>query len=282
MNANKSSPLARARTLLFVPGNRPERFQKAIDSGADAVVLDLEDSVPSDEKDTARQTVIQALPMLSDRACIVVRCNPVDSDQGSADLMALAGLPMAGLMVPKCESELGLRSVAQHLTQVALLPIIESARGYLALHEIAHATHVCRLVVGHIDFLADTGMTTSRGQTELDPLRFAVTLHSRAAQLASAVDGVSVSLEEESSWTEDSERALRFGMGGKLCIHPRQVPVVHAAFQPTDKELLWAQSVATAMSASGGAALQLKGQMIDAPVLLQAQRILARARRTAP
>lgn len=278
MSANLSSPLALARTLLFVPGNRPERFQKAIDSGADAVVLDLEDSVPLSAKDDARQTVIRALAMLTGKACIVVRCNPPDSDEGSSDLMALTGVPMAGLMVPKCESELGLRSVAQHLPQAVLLPIIESAQGYLALQQIANATHVCRLVVGHIDFLADTGMTCSRDQAELDSLRFAVAVHSRAAHLANAVDGVSVSIEDESSWREDTERALRFGMGGKLCIHPRQVPAVHAAFQPTEKELLWAKSVASAMSASGGAALQLQGKMIDAPVLLQAQRILARAR----
>ena len=278
MSANLSSPLALARSLLFVPGNRPERFQKAIDSGADAVVLDLEDSVPLSAKDDARQSVIRALPMLTGKACIVVRCNSPESYEGSSDLMALTGVPLAGLMVPKCESELGLRSLAQHLPQAVLLPIIESAKGYLALQHIANAAHVCRLVVGYIDFLSDTGMTCSRDQAELNSLRFAVAVHSRAAYLASAVDGVSVSIEDESSWREDTERALRFGMGGKLCIHPRQVPAVHAAFQPTEKELLWAQTVVSAMSASGGAAMQLRGEMIDAPVVLQAQRLLARAR----
>jgi citrate lyase subunit beta/citryl-CoA lyase len=240
--------------------------------------LDLEDSVPLAEKDAARQTVIRALPMLSGAACTVVRCNPPASEHGQSDLVALAGAPMAGLMVPKCESDLILHSVSQRLPQTALLPIIESAQGYLALSLIANADHVCRLVVGHIDFLADTGMTCSREQVELDSLRFAITMHSRAAQLASAIDGVSVSIDNEPSWREDTERALRFGMGGKLCIHPRQVPAVHAAFQPTEKELIWARSVVAAMNASGGAALQFQGEMIDAPVLMQAQRLLARAR----
>lgn len=278
MTVNLSSPLARARTFLFVPGNRPERFQKAIDSGTDAVVLDLEDSVPFAEKDSARLAVIHALALLSSQACLVVRCNHPGSEQGQSDLMAMAGVPMAGLMVPKCESDLTLHSVSLQRPGTALLPIIESAKGYLALPQIAKAAQVCRLVVGHIDFLADTGMTCSPDQRELDTLRFEVTMHSRAAQLACAVDGVSVSLQDEQTWQGDTERALRFGMGGKLCIHPRQVAVVHAAFQPTPSELSWAQSVVSAMSAYGGAALQLEGEMIDAPVLLQAQRLIARAR----
>jgi citrate lyase subunit beta/citryl-CoA lyase len=181
-------------------------------------------------------------------------------------------------MVPKCESAQTLQAVSRLLPGLPLLPIIESAAGYLALPQIALAPNVCRLVVGHIDFLADTGMVCSPDQRELDTLRFQVAMCTRAGQLAAAVDGVTVSVDDEAALRADTERAVRFGMGGKLCIHPRQVQGVHTAFRPTATEEDWAQRVLAAMAASGGSAVQLDGKMIDAPVLLQAQWILARVR----
>jgi len=271
--------LAAARSFLFVPGNRPERFLKAIESGADVVVIDLEDSVPLQNKHAARAGVCQALPTLPATACLVVRINSPETRIGLQDVQALAAYPqLAGLMVPKCESTQTLQSVSSLLPGLPLLPIIESAAGYLALPHIALTPHVCRLVVGHIDFLADTGMVGSPDQRELDTLRFQVTICTRAGQLAGAVDGVTVSVGDETLLRADTERAVHFGMGGKLCIHPRQVQGVHAAFKPTKDELVWAQRVIAAMTASAGAAVQLDGKMIDAPVLLQAQRILLRVR----
>jgi citrate lyase subunit beta/citryl-CoA lyase len=271
--------LAAARSFLFVPGNRPERFLKAIESGADVVVIDLEDSVPVQNKHAARAEVCQVLQTLPDTACWVVRINNPDTRIGLQDVQALAACTqLAGLMVPKCESAQTLQSVSSLLPGLSLLPIIESAAGYLALPHIALAPNVCRLVVGHIDFLADTGMVVSPDQRELDTLRFHVAMWTRAGQLAGAVDGVTVSVDDETVLREDTERAVRFGMGGKLCIHPRQVQGVHSAFMPTAVERVWAQRVIAAMAASGGAAVQLEGKMIDAPVMLQAQRILLRVR----
>lgn len=274
-----SQALASARSFLFVPGNRPERFLKAIDSGADAVVIDLEDSVPLQSKDAAREGVCLALPTLPASACVVVRINSPETAMGLQDVAALAECPrLAGLMVPKCESAQVLQSVYQVLPGLPLLPIIESAAGYLALPQIALAPNVGRLVVGHIDFLADTGMVCSPDQRELDPLRFQVAMCTRAGNLDAAVDGVTVSVDDEAALRVDTERAVRFGMGGKLCIHPRQVQGVHEAFRPAAAEVDWAERVLAAMSASGGAAVQLDGKMIDAPVLLQARRIIARVR----
>jgi citrate lyase subunit beta/citryl-CoA lyase len=274
-----SSTLASARSFLFVPGNRPERFLKALDSGADAVVIDLEDSVPLQGKDAARAGVCQALSTWPANACVVVRINSPETPVGVQDVHALAACPgLAALMVPKCESAATLQWVSQAMPSLPLLPIIESANGYLALPQIALAPNVSRLVVGHIDFLADTGMVCSPDQRELDTLRFQVAMCTRAGQLAAAVDGVTVSVDDEAVLRTDTERAVRFGMGGKLCIHPRQVPGVHAAFRPSAAEEDWAQRVLAAMAASGGSAVQLDGKMIDAPVLLQAQRILARVR----
>jgi citrate lyase subunit beta/citryl-CoA lyase len=274
------STLCAARSFLFVPANRPERFAKALASGADAVILDLEDSVPLDGKAEARDTLRQAWPQLQQAACaVVIRINSPDTEWGQQDLSGLQGLSgLAGIMVPKCEGAHNLQRVAQAFAGVPSLPIIESALGYLALREIAQAPQVGRLVVGHIDFLADTGMNVGEDQRELDSLRFEVAMCTRLGKLAPAVDGVTVSVDDEALIRADTERALRFGFGAKLCIHPRQVPVVHATLAPTPTQIEWAQRVLAAMQASNGSAAQLDGKMVDLPVVLQAQRLLGRVR----
>lgn len=277
MNA---SALARARSFLFVPANRPERFAKALASGADAVILDLEDSVPLQTKAEARDAIRQAWPQLQVSTCaVVIRINSPETEWGQQDLTDLQGLEgLAGIMVPKCEGAQTLQRVAQAFPGVPTLPIIESAAGYLALRDIAQAPQLGRLVVGHIDFLADTGMQCSDDQRELDTLRFEVAMCTRQANLAPAVDGVTVSVDDEALIRLDTERSLRFGFGAKLCIHPKQVPVVHATFAPTAAQIDWAQRVLAAMAASKGSAVQLDGKMVDLPVVLQAQRLLARVR----
>lgn len=275
-----ASLISTARSFLFVPANRPERFAKALASGADAVILDLEDSVPLQAKAEARDAVRQAWPQCQTaHTALVVRINSPETACGLQDMAALQGLPqLAALMVPKCESAATLAQVAQTCAGVPSLPLIESAGGFLALREIARAPQVARLVVGHIDFLADTGMQVSEDQRELDPLRFEVAMCTRQAGLAPAVDGVTVSVDDEALIRRDTERALRFGFGAKLCIHPRQVGVVHASFAPTAQQIDWARRVLGASQASQGAAVQLDGKMVDLPVVLQAQRLLERAR----
>jgi citrate lyase subunit beta/citryl-CoA lyase len=273
-----STQLSRARSFLFVPANRPERFAKALASGTDAVVLDLEDSVPLADKAEARTAIRHSWSQLQQAPCaVVIRINSPDSEWGQQDLIELQGLTgLAGIMVPKCESAQTLQRVAQAFAGVCSLPIIESAGGYLALIEIAQAPQVCRLVVGHIDFLADTGMHCSDDQRELDSLRFQVAMCTRQASLAPAVDGVTVSVDDEALIRTDTERALRFGFGAKLCIHPKQVPAVHAALAPQSTQIEWARRVVAAMKESKGAAVQLDGKMVDLPVVLQAERLLAR------
>jgi citrate lyase subunit beta/citryl-CoA lyase len=275
-----SCPIPAARSLLFVPANRPERFSKALASGADAVILDLEDSVPMQAKAEARDAIRHAWPQLQNAGCsVVVRINSPATECGAQDMSALQGLAqLAAVMVPKCESTATLAQVARQLQGVPSLPIIESAAGHLALRDIAQAPQVARLVVGHIDFLADTGMQVSADQRELDALRFEVAMCTRLAGLAPAVDGVTVSVDDEALIRQDTERALRFGFGGKLCIHPRQVAVVHAALAPTPEQIAWARRVLAAMQASQGGAVQLDGKMVDLPVVLQAQRLLERVR----
>ena len=276
-------PLAQARSLLFVPGNRPERFAKAIASGADAVILDLEDSVPADAKPAARASVGEALSAPQPRRLpLVVRLNALDTAAGHDDIEWFAALGLGAaavaLMLPKAEARDSIERLAARLPETMLLPIIESAAGCVSVTEIASAANVLRLAVGHIDFMADTGIQCSADEIELAPLRFAVAMATRLHRLAPAIDGVTVDLADEPRLRDDARRALRFGFGGKLCIHPRQVAVVHAAMAPSDAEVAWAERVVAADAASGGAAVQLDGRMVDAPVVLQARRLLARRR----
>ncbi len=278
---SSNDALAQARSLLFVPGNRPERFLKAAQSGADAVVLDLEDAVPLAHKDAARDAIRQQwTPLLALQVPLVVRINAADSAAWQADLAALTGLTqLAGVMVPKAESADALRHVHQCLPGVALLPLVESAAGHDALAPIAAAPGVLRLVLGHIDFMADTGIQCSDDERELAPLRFAIAMATRQQRLAPAIDGVTVAIDDAERLREDTRRALRFGFGAKLCIHPRQVAGVHEAMAPSAAELDWARRVIAADAAAAGAAVQLDGRMVDAPVVLQARRTMARAGR---
>lgn len=276
--------VAQARSFLFVPGNRPERFEKAARSGADAIVIDLEDSVPAAEKASARQAIEAEWMRLHTLGVpLVVRINTVDSAAGAADLAWLARLQApAAVMVPKAESVPALERVHHALQGVATLPLIESAAGYAALPGLGAAAGVLRLVVGHIDFMADTGLQCDDNETELAPLRFAVTIATRVNRLAPAVDGVTVRIGDDACLRADVVRALRFGFAGKLCIHPSQVATVHAAWMPTEQELEWARKVLAADAASAGAAVQLDGRMVDLPVVLQARRTVARAVPTMP
>lgn len=275
--------LAEARSLLFVPGNRPERFAKAMDSGADAVVLDLEDSVPPFAKPSARDSIAQAWGALQAVGLpLVIRISALESPSGRDDLdwfeALTARTSAAALMVPKAESGSALDRLAQRLPGTALLPIIESAGGHAALIDIAGASGVLRLVAGHIDFMADTGMECSAGEPELAPLRFAIAMATRLRQLAPAVDGVTVAIADDERLRDDTRRAVRFGFGAKLCIHPRQIAAVHASFALSAGELTWARRVIAADESGAGAAVQLDGCMVDAPVVLQARRMLARER----
>ena len=273
------SQVADARSFLFVPGNRPERFAKAARSGADAVILDLEDSVPPAGKAAARQALAahwQDLMTLD--VPLIVRINAEHSAAWPDDVAAIGELEgLAAVMVPKAELPDTLSDLHARLRGLPVLPLIETAAGFHAVRALAGATGVLRLTVGHIDFMADIGMACDAQESELAPLRFAVALATREARLASAIDGVTVQTTDDLQLRKDTLRARRFGFGGKLCIHPRQIAGVHEALAPTDSELDWARRVIAADEAAAGAAVQLDGRMVDLPVVLQARRTLARA-----
>ena len=278
--------LAAARSLLFVPADRPERLPKALASGADAVVVDLEDAVAPPHRDAARAALRKAWAAIAPEARRrgVVRINGVGPPWHGADVAlasALAAEGLAGLMLPKAEDAAGIAALAEACPGAALIPLIESAEGAARLDAIAAAPRVLRLAFGHIDLQADVGMACSPDQAELAPLRWSIVLASRRAALAPPVDGVSTATGDAEALASDTARSRRFGFGGKLCIHPAQIAVVHAAFAPGAQECAWARRVLAAAEAAGGGVCVVEDRMVDAPVIAMARQTL-RHERAAP
>jgi citrate lyase subunit beta/citryl-CoA lyase len=266
---------APARSFLFVPGNRPERFAKACAAGADAVIVDLEDAVPPSDKLAARDALAA---WLSPASPVLVRINSADSEWFRDDL-ALCGLPgVAGIVLPKAEREHDLAIVAAAGAK-AILPLIESAQGLWNAIELARAPCVQRLVFGSIDFSLDLGIV--EGYEELLYFRSQLVLVSRVAGIQPPVDGVTTALDDPDLVRQDTLRGRALGFGGKLCIHPKQVVTVNAAFAPTVEELAWAVRVLDAAALSNGAAVAMDGKMVDRPVIQIAQQMLDEAARRA-
>ena len=264
------------RSLLFVPGSRPERFDKAMAAGASAVIIDLEDAVAPADKPAARAALLAWLlaPARGSRA-VVVRINSADTPWFADDL-ALCGLPgVAAVMLPKAERAEVLGAVVAAGAR-ALLPLVESAAGLGALAALAAAPGVWRLAFGAIDLQVDLGMKDAT-EDELLPLRLQLLLASRLAGIGAPIDGVSTAIDDEPRLVQDVQRARRLGFGGKLCIHPRQVAVVNRHLAPSADERAWAQRVLAEAAAAGGAAVAVDGKMVDKPVLLRAEQILREA-----
>ena len=262
-----------ANSLLFVPGSRPERFDKALEAGADAVIIDLEDAVSPADKDTARAALAA---WLDPAHPVLVRINAAETQWFLEDLGLLANAGIAGVVLPKAERPVDIAAASHAGKGLAVLPLIESARGYEQRHVLARSPNVERLVFGTIDFQADMNMRC--GEDELLPFRTELVLASRLAGIAAPVDGVCTAIDDAELLEAESLRSRRLGFGGKLCIHPRQVAVVNRCFTPTADEVAWAQRVIDADARSGGAVVAVDGKMVDRPVVLRATTILREAK----
>ncbi|MCY0855533.1 HpcH/HpaI aldolase/citrate lyase family protein [Cupriavidus sp. D39] len=263
-----------ARSYLFVPANRPERFAKANASGADAVILDLEDAVSDEDKDRARG-LLEAY--LAGGGAGMVRINATQTQWFEHDLCLCGEAGVTGVVLPKAESAADVALVAKHLRPgVKVLPLIETARGMANINEVAGAPGVDRLVFGTVDFRTEMGIEGD--DQELLFFRSMLVLASRVARIAAPVDGVTVAIADVDELRNATERGRRLGFGAKLCIHPAQVAEVNGAYRPTEAQLAWAARVVE-QARSGPGAFQLDGEMIDAPVIARAVSLLERAGR---
>lgn len=277
-----TGPIVDATTLLFVPATRPERFGKALASGAGAIVIDLEDAVAPNEREAARDALaegVAAMPV-AERARVLVRINGVGTRWHTAEAVAAARLVadgIAGVMLPKADSAADIDALVATLGRRAIVvPLVESAAGLDAVDALAAAPGVVRLAFGHLDFMADLGMACVDDEPELVPARFALVRASRRAGIVTPVDGVTADASDAARIARDATRSLRMGFGGKLCIHPNQVAPVREAFRPTPAQLDWSQRV-VAQADAGQALFMLDGRMVDAPVIALARHMLARA-----
>ncbi len=267
------------RSYLFVPGDRPERFEKALASAADAIVVDLEDAVAPPAKAAAREAVARLLASGADADRLVVRINDEATPWFDADLALLRDGQARTVMLPKAERAKTIARVRAASPGIAVLPLVESALGVLAAEGLAASDGVQRLVFGTIDYALDLDLQGPLATTVgLDAAASRLALASRAAGRLPPVAGVTLAIADEAALRADMQRALAHGFGAKLCIHPQQIAPLHALLAPSADELAWAQRVLAAAEAAGGGAVQLDGRMVDKPVIERARRITWRAR----
>ncbi|MEP6493373.1 MAG: CoA ester lyase [bacterium] len=266
---------ALARSWLFVPANRHERFAKAAMSGADRIIIDLEDAVGPADKVAARDALIGA-PIPS-TVPVYVRVNSVTTPWFMDDVAAVAGLDITGILLPKADTAADVARVADRIPSTRrIVPIIETALGAWNVLEVARAPRVERLVFGALDFQLDTGMH-DEGDT-FASVRSSITLASTIAGIAPPIDAVTLSIDDDALLTRDSDRSRRFGFGGKLCIHPKQLRVTNAAFRPSAEEVDWARGLLQERaSRPADAVFSYRGTMVDRPVIERAKRISAEA-----
>ena len=277
--------MMRFRSILFVPADRPERFAKAEASGADALILDLEDSVVPDRKSFARNAVREYLNGARSKP-VFVRVNPLGSDFISDDLLALDGVSPDGIVLPKAEGADDIKAL-EGLYPGQLPPVLPVATETpVAIFELGSyrsvATHLAALTWGAEDLPAAIGASTARESngSYTSPYEMVrnLTLFGAHAAGVPAIETVFPDIKNPDALKAYAERGRRDGFTGMMAIHPAQCEVINQAFTPSDAELSEAQAIIDAFAADPGAgALQLNGKMIDAPHLKQAKRILGMA-----
>lgn len=272
------SELARARTALFTPATRNDRFDKAFSGPAEAVILDLEDAVAAGDKDRARRNVVERMgtdhgPRFS------VRINPLSTSAGRADLAAIvaaaehtADSPLEAVVLPKAELVEDIVQLTTALPDpVELVALIESGAGVLNAERLARTSRVARLGLGALDLALD--LHCAADSATMAAARAQLVFASRAAGISGPIDTPSVEFRDDQVVLADARRARADGFTGKLCIHPAQVELVHQVLAPTPEEVAWARSVLEVGEGVG----TVDGQMVDRPVLDRARRLLDHA-----
>lgn len=280
------------RAFLFVPADSDRKLAKGAESGADALILDLEDSVGSERKPVARG---MAAAWLAARQPAWpqgwVRVNGLDTGLTMADLAAVVGARPDGIVLPKCSAPDQLRTVDAALSalearegladrSVSVMPIVtETPAALFALGGYAGGPRLAAMTWGGEDLAAGVGAKANRRKDgswdDLYRLARSLTLAGAAAAEVPAIDTIYADFRNEAGFAAECAEARRMGYAGRMAIHPAQVPVILSAFAPTAEELAWAKAVVEGFAASPGAGvISLAGRMVDRPHLVQARRIL--------
>ncbi len=273
----------RLRSLLFAPAVRPDLLRKMPRTGADAIVIDLEDATPPDAKDTGRVEMRSAVADLVGQLPILVRVNDDTTPWHDDDLDSLPTKGLAGIVVPKIETIAGLDSLAARLNDRGLdMPVIggvETALGVadarpLLAHDVVSAAYF-----GAEDFIADLGGVRTASNDEVAYARAQIALAGRLADVT-VIDQIVADFTDDDRCRRECLQARAMGYGGKLCIHPSQVAIANEAFLPSSEEIDRARRLLEAYDdakAQGVASVAFEGQMVDEPVARQARRVLAQA-----
>lgn len=272
------------RSVLFTPGNRPGMLDGALEAGADAVIFDLEDGVARDERPQAREHVAEAVSALDGETDppVLVRINPFGAG-GRRDLDALTSVEtagLAGIVLPKVDAVGPVHHVLGDLRDRGLPRsiwcLLETPGAILSAPEIAAIAAVDAVIFGGEDYAASVGADRTAEGTELLVPRQRVVMAAAAANVA-AIDGITSAIEDADRVEADARQARTFGFDGKLAIHPAQIDPIHAGFAPDDDQLRWARRVLGAAEATEHGVVRVAGEMIDAPLMERARKIMRRA-----
>lgn len=274
----------RDRSFLFVPGNDEKKIAKALQSTADVIVFDLEDSVIPAQKEWARANVVGILAERLGKP-MLVRINSVSTPWALQDLLAVLPQKPYGIMLPKSELACDIKKVcwvSEQLTgadsEPRIYPLIESAAGVERALEIAQASRrICRLVFGALDYLLDLGLDYNSDPSLLAYARARLVGISAITGLEGPVDTVYPVFNDEEGLLRDTLEAKKLGFAGKLVIHPRQIEIVNRVFSQSSAQIEEAKQIVKVYKEAqleGKGAIQWKGKMIDEPILKRAQRVL--------
>ena len=280
------------RSVIFVPGNRPNMLERALEFDADVVMVDLEDSVPPAEKVNATEVAREWVPKLRRRGRrVMVRVNSLDTGLTHDELAAVIGPDLSGISIGKAESVWHLRDADRIITalesaagleagHIKLIPWIENARAVMSASDMAGASsRIIAVAFGAEDYTDDMGVQRTDTGAEVQFSRSLVAVAARAAAVAS-LDSPFVRFRDAEGLRQDAQVARQMGYTGKFAIHPDQIEVINQTFSPSAEEVEYAQRVVAAWDqaeAEGRGSLALEGRMIDVPVVRRAQNLLALA-----
>lgn len=262
------------RSLLFVPGSTPKRFEKAVLAGADMVCIDLEDAVLPEDKDSARKSVVDFISSVNTPVCI--RINPIDTWLGQADAAALAKVDPAYIMLAKCKSEDDIKHAVNIFKKnTKFIALIETLEGLDNAFAIATASDkVKALMFGGADLASQL-----RCEFKYLPLLFARSQLVLAAAKANVdlIDVPYMALKNEAGLLEETNNVRGLGFTGKAAIHPNQIDTIHKGFTPTEQQIEYAQAVVDAVDGPDAGVVVVNGHMVDRPIIIASHRVLALA-----